>query len=56
VVSFYAQVLGEGRTSVTIQVTVEAERSQEPRRYIKVREAEVIYVAVDEAGNPIPIR
>jgi acyl-CoA thioesterase YciA len=56
VVSFYAQVLGEGRTSVTVQVIVEAERSREPRRYIKVTEAEVIYVAVDEAGNPIPIR
>jgi acyl-CoA thioesterase YciA len=56
VVSFYAQVLGEGRTSVRIKVTVEAERSQEPRRYIKVTEAEVIYVAVDETGNPIPIR
>jgi acyl-CoA thioesterase YciA len=56
VVSFYTQVLGEGRTSVTVQVTVEAERSREPRRYIKVTEAEVIYVAVDEAGNPIPVR
>jgi acyl-CoA thioesterase YciA len=56
VVSFYTQVLGEGRTSVTVQVTVEAERSKEPRRHIKVTEAEVIYVAVDEAGNPIPIR
>jgi acyl-CoA thioesterase YciA len=56
VVSFYAQVLGEGRTSVTVQVTVEAERSKEPRRHIKMTEAEVIYVAVDEAGNPIPVR
>jgi acyl-CoA thioesterase YciA len=56
VVSFYAHVLGEGRTSVTVQVTVEAERSKEPRRPIKVTEAEVIYVAVDEGGNAIPIR
>jgi acyl-CoA thioesterase YciA len=56
VVSFYAQVLGEGRTSLTVQVIVEAERSKEPWRHIKVTEAEVIYVAVDEAGNPIPIR
>jgi acyl-CoA thioesterase YciA len=56
VVSFYAQVLDEGRTSVTVQVTVEAERSKEPRRPVKVTEAEVIYVAVDEAGNAIPIR
>jgi acyl-CoA thioesterase YciA len=56
VVSFYAHVLGEGRTSVTVQVSVEAERSKEPGRPVKVTEAEVIYVAVDEAGNPIPIR
>ena len=56
VVSFYTQVPGEGRTSVTIQVSVEAERSREPRRRIKVTEAEVIYVAVDEAGNPVPVR
>jgi acyl-CoA thioesterase YciA len=56
VVSFYTQVLGEGRTSVTVEVTVEAERSREPLRFIKVTQAEVIYVAVDEAGNPIPVR
>jgi acyl-CoA hydrolase len=49
-------VLDEGSTSVTVQVTVEAERSKEPRHPIKVTEAEVIYVAVDEAGNAIPIR
>lgn len=56
VVSFYAAVVREGRTSVTVQVTVEAERSREPRRKVKVTEAEVIYVAVDEAGAPTPIR
>ena len=56
VVSFYANVLREGKTSVTIQVIVEAERSKEPRRRVKVTEAEVVYVAVDEDGNPIPIR
>jgi acyl-CoA thioesterase YciA len=56
VVSFYTQVFGEGRTSVTVEVTVEAERSRESRRFINVTQAEVIYVAVDEAGNPIPVR
>jgi len=55
VVSFYANVLREGKTSVTIQVIVEAERSKEPRRRVKVTEAEVVYVAVDEDGNPTPI-
>ncbi len=56
VVSFYTAVLREGRTSLTIQVEVEAERSKEPLRQVKVTEAEVIYVAVDEAGNPIPLK
>ena len=56
VVSFYTGVLREGKTSVTIQVVVEAERSKEPRRQVKVTEAEVIYVAVDEDGNPTIVR
>jgi len=56
VVSFYTCVLREGITSVTVQVIVEAERSKEPRRRVKVTEAEVVYVAVDEDGNPTPIR
>ncbi|HSE91382.1 MAG TPA: hotdog domain-containing protein [Candidatus Binatia bacterium] len=56
VVSFYAAVVSEGTTSVTVQVIVEAERSKEPRRQVKVTEAEVVYVAVDEDGNPTSIR
>jgi acyl-CoA thioesterase YciA len=56
VVSFYTRVLREGKTSVAIQVIVEAERSEEPRRCVKVTEAEVVYVAVDENGTPTPIR
>jgi acyl-CoA thioesterase YciA len=56
VVSFYVSVLGEGTTSVTLKVSVEAERGQEPRRTVKVTEAEVVYVAVDEAGKPIALR
>jgi acyl-CoA thioesterase YciA len=42
VVSFYTSVVSEGTTSVTVQVIVEAERSKEPRRQVKVTEAEVI--------------
>jgi len=55
VVSFYTSMLRHGRTSVTIQVLVEAERGREPRGQIKVTEAEVVYVAVDEAGQPISL-
>src|SRR4026207_2056847 len=49
VVSFYAKVLRRGKTSVTIKVSVEAERGKEPRQRVKVTEAEVVYVAVDDA-------
>jgi acyl-CoA thioesterase YciA len=55
VVSFYTSVIRAGKTSVTVQVLVEAERSKEPGRSVKVTEAEVIYVAVDEAGIPMDL-
>jgi acyl-CoA thioesterase YciA len=56
VVSFYTSVLREGKTSVTVHVIVEAERSKEPGRRVRVTEAEVVYVSVDEASHPTPIR
>jgi acyl-CoA thioesterase YciA len=55
VVSFYTSVTRQGTTSLTIKVSVEAERAQEPRHRVKVTEAEVIFVAVDEGGKPIPL-
>jgi acyl-CoA thioesterase YciA len=55
VVSFYATVLHCGTTSIRIKVTVEAERGQEPRHRVKVTEAEVVYVAVDGSGKPVPL-
>ena len=56
VVSFYATVLRRGKTSITINVSVEAERGKEPRQRVKVTEAEVVYVAVDDAGKPAPLQ
>jgi len=56
VVSFYTSTLRIGTTSVSIKVDVEAERAKDPSANVKVTEAEVIYVAVDEAGNPIALR
>jgi len=56
VVSFYASVLRVGNTSVTVKVDVEAERAREPSRKVKVTAAEVIYVAVDEAGKAIRLK
>lgn len=55
VVSFYTSVLRQGKTSITIKVSVEAERGTEPRRRVKVTEAEVVYVAIDDTGKPTPL-
>ncbi len=55
VVSFYTTVERRGTTSVTVKVSVEAERGRDPRQQVKVTEAEVVYVAVDENGKPIPL-
>ena len=56
VVSFYAQAVREGKTSLTVRIEVEAERPRRPGGRVKVTEAEVIYVAVDENGKPVPIK
>jgi acyl-CoA thioesterase YciA len=56
VVSFYAQTVREGTTSLTVRVEVEAERLREPRQEVRVTAAEVIYVAIDEKGKATPIR
>jgi acyl-CoA thioesterase YciA len=54
-VSFYAETLRIGTTSITIRVIVETERMGTTQT-MRVTEAEVIYVAVDERGNKTPIK
>lgn len=54
-VSFYAEVLRIGTTSITVKVVVEAERRRPEREVVKVTEAEVIYVHVDKENRPQPI-
>jgi acyl-CoA thioesterase YciA len=62
IVSFYTETVRVGRTSVTVRVLVEAERwATSPQHTghgerIKVTEAEVVLVAVDQEGRPVPIR
>ena len=56
IVSFYTETLKLGRTSVTIKVTVEAERKGPPRETVQVTEAELVFVAVDENHRPLPIK
>lgn len=55
VVSFYTSIVRQGTTSITVKVSVEAERGRDPRQRVKVTEAEVVYVSVDEAGKPLSL-
>lgn len=54
-VSFNTQTIRLGTTSVSVKVYVTAERGIENRSAIKVTEAEVVMVAVDKSGKPVPI-
>ncbi len=47
-VSFYAETVKIGNTSITIRVIVETERVARSTEVERVTEAEVVYVAVDE--------
>jgi acyl-CoA thioesterase YciA len=47
-VSFYAETVNIGNTSITIRVIVETERVGSTTEVLRVTEAEVVYVAVDE--------
>jgi acyl-CoA thioesterase YciA len=53
--SFYAAVTRMGRTSITVQVEVYAERFRAQGRFVKVTEASLTYVAIDDNGKPRPI-
>ncbi|MDL5031778.1 acyl-CoA thioesterase [Pelomonas sp. APW6] len=52
--SFYAQVVRVGRTSVTVQVEVIAERNPASPHVVKVTEAQLTYVAIDKDGKSRP--
>jgi acyl-CoA thioesterase YciA len=55
ILSFYAAVTRAGRTSVTVKVEVFAERIRQQGEYVKVTEAMLTYVAIDENGRPRPL-
>jgi len=52
VVSFYAEVVRVGRTSITVNVEVYAQRKPEREEVVKVTEATLTYVAIDADRNP----
>ena len=55
-VSYYCDTIKIGTSSITVRVLVESERGVGKREAIKVTEAEVVMVAVDDKGRPIPIK
>src|SRR5207248_10564070 len=54
-VSFYAETLKIGTTSLTVRLLVEAERYGQPGKRARVTQAEVVYVAVDEKQSKTKI-
>jgi len=55
-VSFYARVLKVGRTSITVDVEVYSQRRRGGvSEVVRVTEAQLTYVAVDDARRPRPV-
>ncbi len=55
VVSCYADIIKTGRTSITIKVDVYAERNPSDPHIVKVTQAQLTYVALDENRRPRPL-
>jgi acyl-CoA thioesterase YciA len=55
ILSFYAHITRQGNTSITVKVEVFAERMGMQSQSVKVTEASLTYVAIDEQGRPRPI-
>ena len=50
--SFFASVERIGNTSITVEVEVFAERFRSQGQFVKVTEARLTYVAIDDDGRP----
>ncbi len=55
-ISCYGEVIKVGKTSITIFIEVWADRKGSQDQAVKVTEATVVYVSVDENGNPQQIQ
>jgi acyl-CoA thioesterase YciA len=55
-VSFYTRLVRIGRTSITVSVEVVSQRDAQAAQPVKVTEAEVTFVNLDENRRPLPIR
>jgi acyl-CoA thioesterase YciA len=54
-VSFYAETLRVGSTSITVHVDVEAERFSTPGEVVRVTSAEVTFVAIGDNREKVKI-
>jgi acyl-CoA thioesterase YciA len=52
ILSFFSRVVRVGNTSISVKVEVFAERFSSQGEYMKVTEATLTYVAIDENGKP----
>lgn len=52
ILSFFSKVARIGRTSITVTVEVYAERFRAQGLYVKVTQATLTYVAIDDQGQP----
>ena len=52
ILSFFSSLTRIGRTSITVQVEVYAERFRAQKTYVKVTEASLTYVSVGDDGRP----
>ncbi len=55
-VSFYAETLHVGNTSITIRVVVEAERFGSMGQVVRVTEAEVVFVAINKNREKVTLK
>jgi acyl-CoA thioesterase YciA len=55
ILSFFSSVQRIGNTSITVDVEVFAESFRAQGHFVKVTEALVTYVAIDDQGKPRPI-
>ncbi len=55
ILSFYSKLTRVGKTSITVKVEVYAERFQSQGQFVKVTEANLTYVAIDDQGKPRPL-
>ena len=52
ILSFYSKLTRVGRTSMTVKVEVFAEQFRAQGQFVKVTEATLTYVAIDDQGKP----